>query len=381
MRGLHGDLGTMPLKDIVAYLGNRRATGTLRVKRGDQQKQVVLSEGRVVNASSNEPREYLGQFLINGGQITEEQLARAYQTQRETHIYLGKILVMIGAVTEAAVHDALHMKFRETVLGAFGWEDGTFQFDPDAVSLLPDGMELKVDLLDLHREGEFRETAWQAIRGAFPTGSVRLRLDESKLGQWPPSGSLDDRLFTLIAQQASIDEILLALHATDFFLYQRLYALHRQGAVKVVEATNPGQHPPAFGDVPVGEEASQAEVIAAARAQVDAGNFAAAEPLARRALEMGPSPEAEAVLRRAETGCTEQLRRELFDGHPIPSLLVPPSQLKSLRLSPPERYLLSRVDGHRDVASIVHVSPLQEPEALRLFHRFLEVGLIAVARR
>lgn len=65
-------------------------------------------------------------------------------------------------------------------------------------------------------------------------------------------------------------------------------------------------------------------------------------------------------MRRAETAFTEQLRRELFDGNPVPSLLVPPSQLKSLRLIPPERYLLSRVNGQRDVDSMVHVSPLQE---------------------
>lgn len=381
MKGLHGDLGTVPLKDIVAWLGNRRATGTLVVERDGSRRQVVIRDGCVINASSNEPREYLGQFLINLGRITEEELERAWQTQRKTQIYLGRILVNLGAVTEEEVHDALHLKLRETLLGAFSWEEGTFSFEPGPVEGLPEGMPLQVDLVDLHREGEFRETAWRAIRGAFPTGSMRLRLDESKLPAWPAAGSLDARLFTLIAQHASIDEILLALHATDFFLYQRLYALHSQGIVKAVEPSAPGLPPLSERDLPVGEDASQAELLLAAETHLEARDFAAAEGLSRRAHALGATPQTEALVRRAEAGFTEQLRRELYDGRQVPSLLVPPSKLKSLRLSPPERYLLSRIDGARDVASIVHVSPLQEAEALRLFHRFLEVGLIGLDRR
>src|SRR5262245_26811519 len=95
-RGLSGDLGTMPLKDLVSYLGNRRASGTLHLKRWPVQKQVWLQEGLVLSASSNQAREFLGQFLINMGHLTEDQFAKAYETQKETRVFLGKILVMIG---------------------------------------------------------------------------------------------------------------------------------------------------------------------------------------------------------------------------------------------------------------------------------------------
>src|SRR4051812_8182763 len=112
MKGLYGDFGTMPLNDLVVYLGNRSATGLLSLEQGAIRKQVVIVDGHVVNASSNEPREYLGQFLINLGQITEEQFHRAYETQRETRIFLGRILVMTGAVTEDQVSNAISLKVR-----------------------------------------------------------------------------------------------------------------------------------------------------------------------------------------------------------------------------------------------------------------------------
>lgn len=387
MRGLTGDFSTMPLKDLVVYLGTKRATGLLTVDHEEQRKQVVIREGFVVNASSNEPREYLGQFLINLGQITEEQFNKAYETQKETKIFLGKILVMIGAVSEEAIKSALSLKLRETLLQAFNWTDGTFSFEADLCPELPEGMELQVDLMDVHREGEFRETAWQAIRAVFPSGEARLSLDEGKLPEPPRPGSLDERIFKLVRAGNSIDEIVLALHATDFFLYQRLYALYRLDAVKVADP----RASPSFetdedleevaieADEPmVGEETNLADMLAHAEMFLAQGNYTDAEPLARRAFELGPNGETEALLRRAESGLAADLRKRLMDGKPVAVLLVPPAKLKTLQLTAPERYLLSRVDGTRDVPSIIQVSPLHELEAMKLFHRFVEQGLVKI---
>src|SRR5437773_10353847 len=146
MKGLYGDFSTMPLKDLVVYLANRQATGVLNLEQGPIRKQIVIVDGQIINASSNEPREYLGQFLINLGQITEEQFHRAYETQRETRVFLGRILVMIGAVTEDQVTNAIGLKTRESVLEAFQWEVGTFAFESEKTPDLPPGIELHVPL-------------------------------------------------------------------------------------------------------------------------------------------------------------------------------------------------------------------------------------------
>ena len=59
-----------------------------------------------------------------------------------------------------------------------------------------------------------------------------------------------------------------------------------------------------------------------------------------------------------------------------PSLLVSAEKLKELQLSAPEKYLLSRVNGTRQLSAIVNASPLQELEALKWFHRFVQTGLV-----
>ncbi|HLL53750.1 MAG TPA: DUF4388 domain-containing protein, partial [Myxococcaceae bacterium] len=349
------------------------------------------------------------------------QFNKAYQTQLETQIFLGKILVMIGLVDEQVVANALAMKTRETLLDAFQWPEGTFDFDPTPPNVKLDGVEARMDLLDLHREAEFRETFWQAIRAVFPHGKLRLQADEQRLPEPPKPGSQDARLFAMIKEGETLDDMVLALHATDFFLYQRLYALYRQGVVKVAEEppqSPPPSPPPSPGDFEFEEisfdddepkvtaapdsEAGVADVFdleedsasvapldagpasandlaKRARACLEVGDAVRAEPLARKAVELTPSPEHEELLRRTEAALERQLKKELLEKRRVPALLVATATLKTMGLSAPERYLLSRIDGTRDVGSIVQVSPLQELEALKLFQRFVDEGVIRLS--
>lgn len=217
MKGLFGDFSTMSLKDLVIYLSSKKLNGVLNLQRDVVRKQVILSKGAVVNASSNEPREYLGQFLINLGKITEDQFNRAYITQKETKVFLGQILVMIGAVSEEVVRSALSLKMRETLLEAYLWKSGTFAFDPDQRFEIHQGVELRIPLVEIHQESEFREKVWTAIRAVFPRGTCTLKLNRTRLAEEPRVGSLDEKLCALIEGGHTIDELGLALHATDFF--------------------------------------------------------------------------------------------------------------------------------------------------------------------
>lgn len=377
-RGLSGDFATMPLKDLVVYLGNKRVSGELILTRGRLKKTALIRDGHVLSASSNDPREYLGQFLINMGHLTEEQFEKAYQTQRETSIFLGKILVMTNQVSELIVRNALSLKVRETLLEPFNWPEaeGAFSFDPTRSAEPPDGLDLQLDLVDIHREGDFRDTAWNAIRSVFTTGKMKLQVNESRLAETPKPGSLDERLVALIKQGQTIDDMVLSLHATDFFMYQRLYALYRLEAVTPASVL-PDDDEPIVGveiadDVTPGDLSRNIEMLMAQGQHVEAESFA------RAAAERFPTPELSSLLKRSEAALLVQLRRELIDNKAIPSLKVSPGTLNGLKITAPERYLLSRIDGHKTVTAIVTVSPLQELQALRLFRRFIDAELVTI---
>jgi hypothetical protein len=374
MRGLTGDFATMPLTDLVVYLGNRRSTGIIILEREEVRKRVHLVNGLVVKASSNQRREYLGQFLINLGHITEDQFNKAYETQQETKVFMGKILAMIGLVPEKVVLNGLSLKFRETLLEAFQWSAGSFTFEPMQSVEVSDELELQIDLLDIHREGEFRETAWKAIHAVFPHGQVRLQLDDSHLPEPPKPGTLDFKLVQLIKEGATIDEMILALHATDFYLYQRLYALYRLEAV----AALPPEPPQESLEETAVETFTTADVLHRARKLLHEGNTSEAEEAARKAHSLSPSPETADLLRQAEAALLAKLRGELMSAT-VPSLLVPAGQLRDLPLTAPEKYLLARVNGTRQLSAIVNASPIQELEALKSFHRFVQKRLVKLS--
>ncbi len=378
MEGIAGDLGTMPIPDLLLYLSNKSLTGTLVCERGNVKKSVSLKNGEVINAASNDPREYLGQFLINFGHINEDQLTKAFQTQAETKVFLGRILVMIGLVNEETLKQVLAIKIRETTLGLCRWKDGTFKFARGVLPPDQESVEVSVPLADIHREAEFRDTAWDAMMQVFPSARAPLKLNEAKVPDGVAPGSLDGLLFDLLREGYGIEEISLRLHATDFHLYQRLYALYRQGVVSV-EAADPSEEVAidAVEEV-VGEELPVPELLAHVKEFLAAKQFVDAELLAARAVEMKSTPESYALLREAEAGLLEVLKRDLLTNPLVPRLVDPNLKLRDLNLTPQEKYLLSRVDGTRDLRAIIRVSPVRELDALKFFRKALEDKLIAV---
>jgi hypothetical protein len=374
MKGLFGDFGTMPLKDVIVYLGNKKATGTLSLERGSVRKQVVVSSGDVTNSSSTQPSEYLGQFLINLGHITEDQFQKAYETQKESKVFLGQILVMIGAVSEETLRGVLALKVRETVLEPFMWPDGTFAWEDGKQPRQLQGVEVRVSLADITKEGALRDAVWRTVRKAFPTGDSRLVLDRKNLAEQARPGSLDERLYGLIEEGETIDEMVLALHATEFFIYQRLFALHRLGAVQRAErAPSPALSPPQIS-------AGDGNTVAAAKDRLAHGQLREAVSAARAAHQDQQSPETRQLLQDAEDAWLTALRNELLASPMVARLNASSSEIKNMPLSAPERYLLSRVDGKRILSAIISVAPLRELDALAHFQRFVQQGVVKITR-
>ncbi len=363
-----GSFAVLPLADLVEMLARRQMTGSLTCERGTVRKTLYVREGAAVGAASNDPREYLGQLLINFGHLDEEQLTKAFRTQEETKIRLGKVLTMVGLVSVETVREVLAIKIRETLLDVFLWDSGLFSFDDDPPAGI-DELDATVPLAEISREAEFRATAWSAFRGEFPTGVAALDVDEAKVPPGLGSDTIDGRLIALARDGRTIDEIGLALHATDFHLYQRLYALARQGVLRAAA-------PPAAAAMP-GEAVATADLLDRARGLLAEGRAGDAELVAAKAVELAPeSGAARSVLVEAERGLGARLRGELLDPPRRPRLRVQPQRIGALAISAADKYLLSRCDGARDVRQLVQVAPLREIEVLKAIRRFADAELI-----
>ena len=87
MATLTGDIGLMPVGDLIIWIANRGLTGTFMVKKRGCDSRFVIRDGQLWQGASLDPREYLGQHLINFGYISEDQLQKAFDTQQETQFH------------------------------------------------------------------------------------------------------------------------------------------------------------------------------------------------------------------------------------------------------------------------------------------------------
>jgi hypothetical protein len=115
-----------------------------------------------------------------------------------------------------------------------------------------------------------------------------------------------------------------------------------------------------------------------AEAFLQSGNSRDAEALARRIYESGATPQATDLLRRAEAALLGELTAAYMEGGQKPGLLLDTEQLRQVPLTAPERYLLSRMNGARELSAIVRVSPIKPLEALKLVQKFVEQGWISL---
>src|SRR5688500_975138 len=128
---LSGNLRTMLPGDLLQWLSLGQKTGTLVISNQRVEKKIFFKNGRVISSASNDPREYLGQFLLSHGFITEQELKKAMEVQMQSRILLGKILVMIDVITEDDLQRLMRRKAEEEIYDVFLWNDGDFYFVDD----------------------------------------------------------------------------------------------------------------------------------------------------------------------------------------------------------------------------------------------------------
>ena len=80
-----GDLQTMPLVELMQWIGGNKRSGMLRIDRDKVRRRLDLEDGRIVGCSSNDPSMRLGQILISHGLIEERDLRDAMQKQKASY--------------------------------------------------------------------------------------------------------------------------------------------------------------------------------------------------------------------------------------------------------------------------------------------------------
>jgi len=149
-----------PLELLIDIAANRR-TGSLILAHGTSHKALFFDNGRLTCIASDDPNDFLGERLVRSGLITEPQRNKALQLAETTDLAFARCLVILGAISDDVVSEALRGKLEDDVEVLAGWDGCSWSFldrEPPHRKLLT----LSIDVYDL-----------RAVREAIGSRTVR----------------------------------------------------------------------------------------------------------------------------------------------------------------------------------------------------------------
>jgi len=369
---ISGNLRTMPFADLLQWVAQSRQTGTLVVEGVPYAKKLYFQDGTIAGVASENPREYLGFYLVGWGHVQENELDELLDMQERYGTLLGELLVMIGRLSRVELNTVLQVKTEESIFELFQREEGEFRF---LEGLLPskkfEPLGLSVDGFVL--EGVRRKDEWERIREVIPdttfVPSLVRAVDVQQMGR-PELAILRE-----IDGRSSLEEIALACRIAPFFVLEFVY----HGVIQDLFAIAP---PALDREVRTPDFATcggwQGLLKEAEKAYSD-GELLEAY---RKARELGAK---HASLREAQEHARDLERRieervadhELADAAVL-ELAIAPEELTRLECDPAEGFLLSRLNGVYTLGQILSMVPGSPTEVRLMVERLIARGVARV---
>ncbi|HEX8153021.1 MAG TPA: DUF4388 domain-containing protein [Thermoanaerobaculia bacterium] len=393
--GLNGNLKTMTPGDLLQWLSLGQKTGTLVVSNGSVEKKIFFRQGRVISSASNDPREYLGQFLMSHGYLSEPELKKAMEVQLQSGILLGKILVMIEVINEKDLQRLMRLKAEEEIYDVFLWKDGDFYFVDDQLpqqEMIP----LQVDVTGIIMEGTRRVDEWGRLRELVASDTLVPVIDVPI----EPNAPLDEaqhQIVNAIDGKRSIAQIVLESRSSAFNVTSTLYGLVREGYVRLEDPAHKkvaepepleaviAQATAAVAAAPAtpaefNEDDEIASLLNAAQGALRNRDYEKTQRLLKAAQNLDPNhPKVRTAIKGAETVILSNLRNEGLIESRVPRVAKALEEITQMNFSPNEGFILSRINGQWDIGSLIKISPIRETDAMLIFYKLWRDGIIALS--
>jgi hypothetical protein len=379
-----GNLKTMLPGDLLQWLSLGQKSGTLVVRNKAVEKKIFFGNGRVISSASNDPREYLGQFLMSHGYITEPELVKAMEVQSQSRILLGKILVVIGVISEEDLQRLMRLKAEEAIYDIFLWNEGEFEFLDEVPDM--EMIPLKVDVTGLIMEGTRRVDEWNRISSLI----THEALVPTLLKEVPEEALEDDAERTVVNAidgRRSLAELVLESRSSSFTVASTVYHLTREGYLQLSDPTmvplippDPLDEsaPPAVIDE-VSEDDEIMSMISRAQVAMRARDYEKAQRLLKAAENLDPThSRVRNAIKGAESAILSDLRSQGLHDLKVPRVSKALEEITQMNFTPNEGFILSRINGQWDLGSLIKISPIREPDAMLIFYKLWKDGIIAL---
>lgn len=368
---LKGNIKTMAIADILQWLSLGCKTGTLSIINQNIIKKIYFREGKIISASSNDKREFLGVYLVNNGLISQEDLQKALTEHRQEKEILGRYLVRKKLIDEHTMVDILKTKVEETIYNLFLWDNGEFQFYDNELpekTIFP--ITIGIDWIIM--EGIRRVDEYNEIRKVFPNDNIVLELDASIMQDTEPKSPLQENILSLLNSQNSIEDIKEEVTASDYEIMSILYKYYDSKYTRVIGEKIVLDDP---------EDANLQEINELMEKGLEAhrsGNLEEAIKCFKNILKLNPTnSNAQLLISTIEKEQAKSLSEKVFSMEKIPYLKKDMHDLMGRSFSAEEGFILSYINGKYTIKDIKLLSALKEDKIIRFLHTLYNENIIS----
>lgn len=241
---LAGDANAFPLQDLIAFLGQSRWSGVLRVSAPGVERSLLLKDGDVRSAASDSVADRIGEVMVRLGYVSRTQLENVLNEAPPSR--LGKVMVERGFIKAHDLYKCLHEQISEIFHGMMLTKEGTFALIDQTVEdkALTHNLSLSMQGLLMDSIRKIDELA--QFRKKIPHGRMFVHKKRASDGTLEPE---EDAVLKLVDGKRTVLELGQTAKVSEFDATRITYRLIEGGFVQlsqqpVAEAPPPAPPPP-----------------------------------------------------------------------------------------------------------------------------------------
>lgn len=374
---LTGDFKSISLVTLLQMIEADRKTGVLTVSTLQFQKKIFLKLGLLTFVVSEDPRDFLGHFLVSKGIIQEEDLVKAFAIHKQSQQLIGRVLGKMAEISEEAMKQKIAEKIKDSVYQLF-FEDLTkFSFNEEEVDFEKFPVSVEFPIQNLLMEGLKRFDEGKKLKELFNHSNQTFKVIPEKASEVPQKGSIP-KILELLGKGMSIDDICLHFHTYEFGILKYLDVLLKKGAIeKATLKKKEVLAPPVSLPKEAVKTADPVKDLLALLLEVEKkGDFQKAMDICRDILKLDSgNQKAEEALK----GNQQKFIKKVLDESPPKATVLAVAEkadFSAASLTPSDGFVLSRINGQWTLSEILSVVPLPEIDVLVSVRRLLDLGLV-----
>ncbi len=357
---LKGNINIMAFADILQWISQGQKTGTLEIKGNKFTKEICFESGNIIATSSTNPREYLGQFLISYGKITEEGLKSVLDEQEKSEHMLGWILVKDNILSENEMKLFLKLKAEESLYDIFLWEEGEFQFVENK-TLEKEYIKISLNPTTIILEGVRRVDEWKRIHKVIPDSTYIPVVNVEAVIEALPLSTNVTKLLRAVNGKKNVENISMEFRSSNFVVFKNLFECYQKGYIRFKKP----------------DTKNTTEVLEDIAALIDN------KLRERKLLEcyllienyLDKYKNAEQIQQKLKNVLGEA-NKVTGNGKLKATLAISLDELASKNLTPEEGFLISRINSSWDINSIIKITPIDKTKAKIIFAELAIKGVI-----